>query len=53
MAVTYECSYCYSQYSAAGAAIACEEACETEDARQRAWVKAHPTGAVHRDTIPG
>jgi len=45
------CPYCLSEYSSASAALADIEACEAEDARQRAWVKNHPTGAVTRTTV--
>lgn len=42
----HACEYCFSEYRSWTAYLACIEVCEREDARQQAWVKNHPTGAV-------
>jgi hypothetical protein len=48
----HTCEYCLADHGSWSAYLACVETCEIEDARQRAWVKSHPTGAVRKDTTP-
>lgn len=43
------CPYCLSESTSVSAYLACLERCEVEDARQRQWVKTHPTGRVRED----
>ena len=44
----YECEYCHSEHASWSAYLACVEVCEREDARQKAWIRKHPTGRVFK-----
>lgn len=47
----FQCDECPAEYTSAMAAAECGETDRVEDARERAWVKAHPTGRVRKEVV--
>lgn len=47
----YQCDECPAEYTSAMAAAECGETDREDDARERQWLRAHPTGAVARKEV--